>query len=157
MGVPTAIVGKPGIFVLLMICFLRRPERNLLLGESVSPPHRVSERPTKARVPSPIGTLLPASFLPPRPGSKTVVHTFCVADVLRDHRAARFFSALFPRKLTTTNRHSMKTSPTFYVFLLTRNFHALILRPDSGDVEAPDGPSRGSHLVRLNARNRPEF
>ncbi|PYT55045.1 MAG: hypothetical protein DMG46_20740 [Acidobacteria bacterium] len=50
---------------------------------------------------------------------------------------------------TTTNRRSTKTSTTFCVFLLTENFLPLILRIQiRGDVEAPDGPSRGWTKVR---------
>src|SRR5690242_18441509 len=56
---------------------------------------------------------------------------------------------------TTTNRRSTKTSTTFCVFLLTENFLPLILRIQiRGDVEAPDGPSRGWTKVRVGQTTR---
>jgi hypothetical protein len=51
------------------------------------------------------------------------------------------------KKWTTTNRRATKTSTTFCVFSLDRIFADVdTANPDSGDVDAPGGPSRGRYL-----------
>src|SRR6267378_8643413 len=60
------------------------------------------------------------------------------------------------RNSTTTNRHSTKRTTTFCVFPLDRIFISVDTAiPDSRDVEAPDGPSRGCIEVRRSPRSGP--
>ncbi len=62
----------------------------------------------------------------------------------------------FEWKWTTTNRRTVEISTTYSVFSLDRKCACDdTATPDSGNVDAPHGPSRGETKVRVNPLSGP--